>query len=157
MSCWRCFGLTLPVTRPLSVPRAEDPQSLSSAGAKSRPVAGPRLNELLVEPGHTSTVVSMFLADLQETHPGHFATLPVEVVQHGEHHPCPAFTGPPLVTEVVTRSSGLVRGCPQQSFDPLEPAFDFEQSDLLRVAVLVHLRPAGVKAPGDAFGSSPRR
>jgi hypothetical protein len=46
------------------------------------------------------------------------------------------------VSEIDARTSRFVRGCAQQSLNPLEPAFNVEQLDLLRLFTSDHGAPA---------------
>jgi hypothetical protein len=116
----------------------EEPQALSSGGGDSGLVAGPRLYELLVEARHPSMVVSVLFSDLEESPSRHLATQAIELLQHAEHHPRPAFTGPTFLPEIDPRTSRLVGGCAQQSLDPLEPPLGVEQLDLPNVVAFDH-------------------
>jgi hypothetical protein len=124
-SC-RETALTLRVALALPVTLAEEQQSLTTDRSESRLIAGCRFHELLVVPGHTPVAVSVPLADLQEPSSRYFTAEAIDLVQHGKHHPRPAFTRRMRMPEIGARTSSLVGRSAKKSLDPLEPPFDVE-------------------------------
>ena len=73
-------------------------------------------------------VVAVLLADLEEPPPRHLTAQAIELFQHAEHHPRPAFAGPPFLLEIDMRAIGSFKtqfaGPPVNKLDqiPATPA-----------------------------------
>jgi hypothetical protein len=135
----RCrFGFTRTTRLRIPVAPTENPQALPPCGSESRLVAGPRLDELMVEACHPTMVVSVRLSDLEESASSYLTTEAIELLQHAVHHPGPAFTRPTFLPEVDPGASRLIGGGAEQALDPFETPFDVEQVHLPSVIAFGH-------------------